>query len=156
MAKAPVLTPQSEDFPRWYQDVVAKASLADNGPVRGTMVILPYGFSIWERMQSELDARIKGVGAENCYFPLFIPESYLNREAEHVEGFAPEVEMVDALVEWAEFIVEHGTEAAIARADTTRAEREAEKDRRRNLGERGDDANDAGQKIELIQKRVSN
>jgi (E)-4-hydroxy-3-methylbut-2-enyl-diphosphate synthase len=68
----------------------------------------------------------------------------------------PEVEMVDALVEWAEFIVAHGVDAAIARADTTLAEREAERDRRRNLGERGDDANDAGQKIELIQKRVTN
>jgi prolyl-tRNA synthetase len=94
MARSSVLASQAEDFPRWYQDVVAKAALADNGPVRGTMVILPYGFSIWERMQSELDGRIKGVGADNCYFPLFIPESYLNREAEHLEGFAPEVAVV--------------------------------------------------------------
>src|SRR5437879_12727658 len=89
MAKAPVLTPQSEDFPRWYQDVVAKAELADNGPVRGTMVIRPYGYAIWERLQAELDARIKEAGAANAYFPLFIPESYLRREAEHVEGFSP-------------------------------------------------------------------
>ena len=59
MAKAPVLTPQAEDFPRWYQDVIAKAELADNGPVRGTMVIRPYGFAIWERIQAEMDARIK-------------------------------------------------------------------------------------------------
>src|SRR5262249_4414911 len=94
MPRSSVLASQAEDFPRWYQDVVAKAALADNGPVRGTMVILPYGFSIWERMQNELDARIKTVGADNCYFPLFIPESYLNREAEHVEGFAPEVAVV--------------------------------------------------------------
>src|SRR5215212_9151580 len=89
-----VLTPRTKDFPRWYQDVVAKANLADNGPVRGTMVILPYGYSIWERMQAEVDARIKVAGADNCYFPLFIPESYLHREAEHVEGFAPEVAVV--------------------------------------------------------------
>jgi prolyl-tRNA synthetase len=94
MARSSVLASQAEDFPRWYQDVVAKAGLADNGPVRGTMVILPYGFSIWERMQAEVDARIKTVGAENCYFPLFIPESYLHREAEHVQGFAPEVAVV--------------------------------------------------------------
>jgi prolyl-tRNA synthetase len=94
MAKQGVLTPQAEDFPRWYQDVVAKADLADNGPVRGTMVILPYGFSIWERMQAEVDQRIKAAGAQNCYFPMFIPESYLTREAEHVEGFAPEVAVV--------------------------------------------------------------
>ena len=89
-----VLTPQSEDFPRWYQDVVAKAELADNGPVRGTMVIRPYGYSIWERMQADMDRRIKEAGARNAYFPLFIPESYLTREAEHVEGFSPELAVV--------------------------------------------------------------
>ncbi|HEX2576011.1 MAG TPA: proline--tRNA ligase, partial [Aquihabitans sp.] len=94
MAKAPVLTPQADDFPRWYQDVLAKAELADNGPVRGTMVIRPYGYGIWERMQAEVDARIKATGAENAYFPLFIPESYLTREAEHVEGFSPELAVV--------------------------------------------------------------
>ena len=91
---ARVLTPQAEDFPRWYQDVVGKAELADNGPVRGTMVIRPYGYAIWERMQAEMDARIKTAGAQNAYFPLFIPESYLNREAEHVEGFSPELAVV--------------------------------------------------------------
>ncbi|HEX6785705.1 MAG TPA: proline--tRNA ligase [Acidimicrobiales bacterium] len=94
MAKQSVLTPQGDDFPRWYQDVVAKAELADNGPVRGTMVILPYGYALWERMQAEVDARIKEAGARNCYFPLFIPESYLQREAEHVEGFSPELAVV--------------------------------------------------------------
>jgi prolyl-tRNA synthetase len=94
MPRSSVLASQADDFPRWYQDLVAKAELADNGPVRGTMVILPYGYSIWERMQAEVDARIKAVGAANCYFPLFIPESYLHREAEHVEGFAPEVAVV--------------------------------------------------------------
>jgi prolyl-tRNA synthetase len=89
-----VLTPQAEDFPRWYQDVVAKAELADNGPVRGTMVIRPYGYSIWERMQADMDRRIKEAGARNAYFPLFIPESYLKREAEHVDGFSPELAVV--------------------------------------------------------------
>jgi prolyl-tRNA synthetase len=91
---AAVLTPQAEDFPRWYQDVLAKAELADNGPVRGTMVIRPYGYALWERLQAELDTRIKAVGARNVYFPLLIPESYLNREAEHVEGFSPELAVV--------------------------------------------------------------
>ena len=94
MAKAPVLTPQAEDFPRWYQDVVAKAEMAENGPVRGTMVIRPYGYAIWERMQAEMDARIKACGSENVYFPLFIPMSYFEREAAHVEGFSPELAVV--------------------------------------------------------------
>ena len=89
-----VLTPQSEDFPRWYQEVVAKAELADNGPARGTMVIRPYGYSIWERMQADLDRRIKATGAKNAYFPLLIPQSYLSREADHVEGFSPELAVV--------------------------------------------------------------
>ena len=89
-----MLTPQGTDFPRWYQDVLAKAELADNGPVRGTMVIRPYGYGLWERMVAEVDARIKDAGAENAYFPLFIPESYLTREAEHVEGFSPELAVV--------------------------------------------------------------
>ena len=94
MAKAPILTPQGEDFPRWYQDLLTKAELADNGPVRGTMVIRPYAYAIWERMVEEMDRRIKAAGAENAYFPLFIPESYLQREAEHVEGFSPELAVV--------------------------------------------------------------
>ncbi|WP_033343867.1 proline--tRNA ligase [Catenuloplanes japonicus] len=91
---ARVLTPRAEDFPRWYQDLIAKAQLADNGPVRGTMVIRPTAYAVWERIQSEMDARIKDAGAENAYFPLFIPESYLTREAEHVEGFSPELAVV--------------------------------------------------------------
>ncbi|MCX4765273.1 proline--tRNA ligase [Streptomyces sp. NBC_01275] len=94
MAKAPVLTPRADDFPRWYQDLINKAELADNGPVRGTMVIRPYGYGLWERMQAEMDARIKETGAENAYFPLLIPQSYLTREADHVEGFAPELAVV--------------------------------------------------------------
>ncbi len=89
-----MLTSRSEDFPRWYQDVIAKAELADNGPVRGTMVIRPYGYALWERMQADVDARIKAAGAVNAYFPLFIPESYLRREAQHVEGFSPELAVV--------------------------------------------------------------
>ena len=94
MPKADVLTSQTDDFPQWYQDVLAKAELAEGGPVRGTMVIRPYGYAIWERMQAELDARIKAAGAQNAYFPLFIPESYFQREAEHVEGFSPELAVV--------------------------------------------------------------
>jgi prolyl-tRNA synthetase len=94
MAKAPVLTPQAEDFPRWYQDVIAKAELAENGPVRGTIVIRPYGFAIWERIQAEMDDRIKATGVDNAYFPLFIPMDFFEREAEHVEGFSPELAVV--------------------------------------------------------------
>ncbi|HXW77921.1 MAG TPA: proline--tRNA ligase, partial [Acidimicrobiales bacterium] len=94
MPKSDVLTAQETDFPQWYQDVLAKAELAEGGPVRGTMVVRPYGYAIWERMQSELDARIKAAGAQNAYFPLFIPESYFRREAEHVEGFSPELAVV--------------------------------------------------------------
>jgi prolyl-tRNA synthetase len=88
------LTPRDEDFPRWYQEVVARAELAENGPVRGTMVIRPWGYAIWERLQAALDERIKAAGAENAYFPLFIPESFLRLEAEHVEGFSPELAVV--------------------------------------------------------------
>ncbi len=94
MAKAPILTPRAQDFPRWYQDVLNKAELADNGPVRGTMVIRPYAYALWERMVAEVDTRIKAAGAENAYFPLFIPESYMHKEAEHVEGFSPELAIV--------------------------------------------------------------
>jgi prolyl-tRNA synthetase len=89
-----VLTSQAADFPRWYQEVLAKATLAETGPVRGTMVIRPYGYAIWERIQAEMDRRIKAAGAENVYFPLLIPESRLRREAEHVEGFSPELAVV--------------------------------------------------------------
>jgi len=88
------LTARAEDFPRWYQEVVARAELADNGPVRGTMVIRPWGYAIWERLQSALDERIKAAGADNAYFPLFIPEAFLRLEAEHVEGFSPELAVV--------------------------------------------------------------
>jgi prolyl-tRNA synthetase len=89
-----VLTPQHEDFPRWYQDVLTKAKLAENGPARGTMVIRPTGYAIWERMQAEIDGRIKAAGAQNAYFPLLIPMNFFEREAEHVEGFSPELAVV--------------------------------------------------------------
>ncbi len=84
----------SEDVSAWYSDVIARAELADRGPAKGTMVIRPYGYAIWELLQSQLDARFKATGHQNAYFPLFIPESYLRREAEHVEGFAPELAIV--------------------------------------------------------------
>ena len=93
MAKGAIVT-REEDFPRWYQEVIAGAEMADNGPARGTMVIRPWGYGIWELMQAELDRRIKAAGAENAYFPLFIPEAFLKLEAEHVEGFAPELAVV--------------------------------------------------------------
>ncbi len=89
-----VLVSQEEDFPRWYQDVIAKAQLGENGPVRGTMVIRPWGYAIWERLQAAIDERIKATGARNAYFPLLIPEAFLRREAEHVEGFSPELAVV--------------------------------------------------------------
>src|SRR5581483_914607 len=94
MAKQPILTPRATDFPQWYQDVVAKAELAENGPVRGTMVIRPWAYEMWEHVQAAVDRRIKEAGAHNAYFPLFIPEDYLKREAEHVEGFSPELAVV--------------------------------------------------------------
>ncbi len=88
------ITPQSTDFSRWYLDVVRKAELADYSPVKGFMVIRPYGYAIWEHIQRELDTRIKATGHVNAYFPLLIPESLLLKEAEHVEGFAPQVAWV--------------------------------------------------------------
>ena len=88
------VTPQSEDFSSWYNELVTKAQLAERGPVKGTMVIRPYGYRIWELLQAELDRRIKDTGHDNAYFPLLIPESYLRREAEHVAGFAPELAIV--------------------------------------------------------------
>lgn len=84
------LTDQGDDFSRWYNEVVRKAQLADYSPVRGSMVIRPYGYGLWENMQQLLDRRIKATGHENAYFPLLIPESLLQLEADHVEGFAPE------------------------------------------------------------------
>lgn len=88
------ITNMEEDFASWYTDVVLKAELVDYPPVRGCMVIRPYGYAIWENIQKELDRRFKETGHVNAYFPLFIPESLLNKEKEHVEGFAPEVAWV--------------------------------------------------------------
>jgi prolyl-tRNA synthetase len=88
------ITPRSQDFSRWYLDVVRRAELADYSPVKGCMVIRPYGYAIWELIQQALDMRIKATGHLNAYFPLFIPESLLTKEAEHVEGFAPQVAYV--------------------------------------------------------------
>ncbi len=82
------------DFPQWYTDVVLKTELVDYGPVKGTMVIRPYGYAVWENIQAELDARFKATGHKNAYFPLLIPMSFFTKEAEHVEGFAPEVAVV--------------------------------------------------------------
>jgi prolyl-tRNA synthetase len=84
------ITPKSRDHSQWYLDVVLKADLADYGPVKGCMVIKPYGYAIWEHMQRDMDRRIKQTGHVNAYFPLFIPKSFLEREKEHVEGFSPE------------------------------------------------------------------
>ena len=88
------LTPRSQDFSQWYQDLVLQAKLADYSPVKGCMVIRPNGYSIWERIQRDLDRRIQESGVRNAYFPLFIPESFLKKEAEHVEGFAPQCAVV--------------------------------------------------------------
>jgi prolyl-tRNA synthetase len=88
------ITPRSQDFSQWYLDVVRRAELADYSPVKGCMVIRPYGYAIWELLQQALDARIKATGHVNAYFPLFIPEGLLNKEAEHVEGFSPQVAYV--------------------------------------------------------------
>lgn len=88
------LSNKTTNFPEWYQDVIAAAELAEHGPVRGSMVIRPYGYALWERMQAELDAQFKELGVQNAYFPLFIPESYLKKEAKHVEGFSPELAVV--------------------------------------------------------------
>jgi prolyl-tRNA synthetase len=88
------ITPQSQDFGRWYIDVVRRAELADYSPVKGCMVIRPYGYAIWELMQQGLDRRFKATGHVNAYFPLFIPESLLMKETEHVKGFAPQVAWV--------------------------------------------------------------
>ncbi len=88
------LTPRSENYAQWYNDLVIKANLAENSAVRGCMVIKPYGYAIWEKMQQQLDRMFKETGHVNAYFPLFIPKSFMSREAEHVEGFAKECAVV--------------------------------------------------------------
>jgi prolyl-tRNA synthetase len=94
MSQEKALTTRAEDFSAWYNDVIARAELADYSPVRGCMVIRPNGYAIWEQMQRALDGMFKDTGHQNAYFPLFIPQSFLAREAEHVEGFAPETAVV--------------------------------------------------------------
>ncbi|HEV8455117.1 MAG TPA: proline--tRNA ligase [Gemmatimonadales bacterium] len=94
MADNKALTTRAADFSAWYNEVIARAELADYSPVRGCMVIRPNGYAIWEQMQRALDQMFKDTGHQNAYFPLFIPQSFLSREAEHVEGFAPEVAVV--------------------------------------------------------------
>ncbi len=88
------VTPRSKDYSRWYTDVIQKAELADYAPVKGCMVIRPYGYALWENIQQGLDRRFKATGHVNAYFPLFIPESFIKKEAEHVEGFSPELAVV--------------------------------------------------------------
>ena len=88
------LPKRSEDYSLWYNELVKRADLAENSPVRGCMVIKPYGYSIWEKMQAELDRMFKETGHSNAYFPLFIPKSFLSKEASHVEGFAKECAVV--------------------------------------------------------------
>ncbi|HAX14192.1 MAG TPA: proline--tRNA ligase, partial [Leeuwenhoekiella sp.] len=88
------LTTRAEDYSKWYNELVVKADLAENSGVRGCMVIKPYGYAIWEKMQAELDRMFKETGHENAYFPLFIPKSYFSKEASHVDGFAKECAVV--------------------------------------------------------------
>ena len=94
MDKTAITPTRAEDYPEWYQEVVRAADLAENSPVRGCMVIKPWGYAIWENIQRNLDAMFKATGHENAYFPIFIPLSYLEKEAEHVEGFAKECAVV--------------------------------------------------------------
>jgi prolyl-tRNA synthetase len=94
MADSKALTPRAEDFSAWYNELVLAAELADYSPVRGCMVIRPNGYAIWEKMQAALDGMFKETGHQNAYFPLFIPQSFMAKEAEHVEGFAPETAVV--------------------------------------------------------------
>src|SRR5436190_19072260 len=95
MSNATAITPTREkDFPEWYQQVVTAADMAENSEVRGCMVIKPWGYGIWEHIQAQLDRKFKQTGHKNAYFPLFIPKSYMEKEAAHVEGFAKECAVV--------------------------------------------------------------
>jgi len=88
------VTPRQQDYSQWYLDVIREAQLADYGPVRGTMVIRPYGYALWENIQRALDEMFKETGHQNAYFPMLIPMSFLQREKEHVAGFSPELAVV--------------------------------------------------------------
>src|SRR5215469_2590732 len=92
--KTAISPTREDDYPEWYQQVVKAADMAENSPVRGCMVIKPWGYGIWENIQQQLDQRIKNSGHENAYFPLFIPLSYLEKEAKHVDGFAKECAVI--------------------------------------------------------------
>ncbi len=92
--KTAITPTRAEDYPEWYQQVIKAADLAENSPVRGCMVIKPWGYSLWENIQRVLDKKFKQTGHKNAYFPLFIPKSFLEKEAEHVEGFAKECAVV--------------------------------------------------------------
>src|SRR5512135_766116 len=94
MSKRALSVTREQNFPEWYQAVVRDADMAETSPVRGCMIIKPWGWGVWERIQADLDARIKETGHDNCYFPLFIPMSFIAKEAEHVEGFAKEMAVV--------------------------------------------------------------
>ena len=91
---AKLLTNRDDNYAQWYNDLVTKADLAENSVVRGCMVIKPYGYAIWEKMQAQLDKMFKATGHVNAYFPIFIPKSFLSKEAKHVEGFAKECAVV--------------------------------------------------------------
>ncbi|MBI5744384.1 MAG: proline--tRNA ligase, partial [Elusimicrobia bacterium] len=93
-SESAAVTPRAKDYSQWYLDVIKQATLAEHSPVRGCMVIRPHGYAIWEKMQRELDDRFKATGHVNAYFPLFIPVSFLSKEAKHVEGFAKECAVV--------------------------------------------------------------
>ena len=88
------LIKRSEDFSKWYNELVSKADLAEHSDVRGCMIIKPYGYAIWEKIKDQLDQMFKETGHQNAYFPLFIPKSYLSKEADHVDGFAKECAVV--------------------------------------------------------------
>ena len=94
MSKRALTVTREQNFPEWYQAAVRDGDMAETSPVRGCMIIKPWGWGVWERIQAELDARIKETGHDNCYFPLFIPMSFIAKEAEHVEGFAKEMAVV--------------------------------------------------------------
>lgn len=94
MIKTAITPTRAEDFPQWYQNVIRAADMAENSPVRGCMVIKPYGFALWENIQRALDDMIREAGVQNAYFPLLIPLSFISREAEHVDGFAKECAVV--------------------------------------------------------------
>ena len=94
MSKRALSVTREQNFPEWYQAIVRDGDMAETSPVRGCMIIKPWGWGVWERIQAELDARIKDTGHDNCYFPLFIPMSFIAKEAEHVEGFAKEMAVV--------------------------------------------------------------